>query len=82
VETTDAGFSIHAEVLSGSEVANLLAALADIVRTRAGARHLMALPAVAAAASDPRLLQLAQAVLGPTAFPYRATLFDKSPASN
>lgn len=33
-------------------------------------------------AEDSRLLEIARAVLGPTAIPFRATLFDKSPSSN
>jgi ectoine hydroxylase-related dioxygenase (phytanoyl-CoA dioxygenase family) len=37
---------------------------------------------VAELAGDPRLLALAQSVLGKSAKPYRATLFDKSPESN
>lgn len=38
--------------------------------------------AVARVARDSRLLGLAQEVLGEDAIPFRATLFDKSPASN
>src|SRR5271168_2434026 len=38
--------------------------------------------AVAAFAHDSRLLQLAQSVLGHGAFPFRATLFDKSATAN
>jgi ectoine hydroxylase-related dioxygenase (phytanoyl-CoA dioxygenase family) len=37
---------------------------------------------VAALARDGRLTALAQAILGATALPFRATLFDKSPTSN
>ncbi len=37
---------------------------------------------VAAVARDPRLLSVAQEILGRTAIPFRATLFDKSPVSN
>jgi len=33
-------------------------------------------------AEDLRLLEIVRAVLGPTAIPFRATLFDKSPSSN
>lgn len=39
-------------------------------------------PAVATLAHDPRLLVVARRVLGLEAFPFRATLFDKSPGSN
>ena len=37
---------------------------------------------VATLARDPRLMKLAQEVLGAAAVPFRATLFDKSPVSN
>src|SRR5437660_9672274 len=42
----------------------------------------MKLPAVAAAALDARLMRIPQAILGSGAFPFRATLFDKSPTAN
>jgi len=42
----------------------------------------MKVPAVAAVARDPRMQQVAQAVLGQLAIPYRATLFAKSADSN
>jgi ectoine hydroxylase-related dioxygenase (phytanoyl-CoA dioxygenase family) len=80
--SADVGFSIHPNVLTESETAELLTALSTVGRTRAGARHLMAVPAVARIASDPRLLVLAREVLGPSAAPYRATLFDKSVDAN
>jgi ectoine hydroxylase-related dioxygenase (phytanoyl-CoA dioxygenase family) len=55
---------------------------APLSRSRAGARHAMQNPHVAQLAADSRLLSLARAVLGPGAVPFRATLFDKSVASN
>src|SRR5205814_6187075 len=51
-------------------------------RSRAGARHLMGQPAVAALASDSRLLGLARGLAGSGATPYRATLFEKSARAN
>jgi hypothetical protein len=33
-------------------------------------------------AEDSRLLEIVRAVVGPTAIPFHATLFDKSPSSN
>jgi ectoine hydroxylase-related dioxygenase (phytanoyl-CoA dioxygenase family) len=51
-------------------------------RSLAGVRHALGLPPVAAAAQEPRLLGLAREVLGANAFPFRATLFDKSPSAN
>jgi ectoine hydroxylase-related dioxygenase (phytanoyl-CoA dioxygenase family) len=78
------GYAIHEGVLSRAEAGDLLAALsrADVPRTRAGARHVLALPAVREVARDPRLLAIAAQYLGPGAMPFHATLFDKSPAAN
>ena len=39
-------------------------------------------PAVSDVANDPRLLAIASGFLGPSAVPFRATLFDKSSARN
>lgn len=78
------GFAVIPDVLCSAEIDQLTAALthANLIRSRAGVRHAMKYPAVAATARDTRLCNLARAVLGPEAFPYRATLFDKSPDSN
>lgn len=78
------GFAIVAAVLDRSDVTNLAAALEtdDVDRSRAGARHLMRHPAVARVAHGPRMLALASRFLGPSAIPFRATLFDKSPDNN
>jgi ectoine hydroxylase-related dioxygenase (phytanoyl-CoA dioxygenase family) len=51
-------------------------------RSRAGARHLMAVPAIEAAAKDERLLRIVSRALGDGAVPFRATLFDKSAMAN
>ena len=61
-----------------------LAALdvAGIVRTRAGARHVLRLPVVRELAADRRLIELAARFVGPGAVAFRATLFDKSPNAN
>jgi ectoine hydroxylase-related dioxygenase (phytanoyl-CoA dioxygenase family) len=51
-------------------------------RSRAGMRHAMRFEAIRGIAQHPALTQLACEVLGPRAFPFRATLFDKSPTAN
>jgi ectoine hydroxylase-related dioxygenase (phytanoyl-CoA dioxygenase family) len=78
------GFAIIPGALSQRDVADLLTALekSELPRSRAGMRHAMRNPSVAAIARDSRLLAMAQYVLGSHAIPFRATLFDKSPASN
>lgn len=83
-DATAQGFAIVEAVLDGKEVAELARTLerSDLDRSRAGARHLMNHPAVSAAAADPRMVAIAERFLGETAIPYKATLFDKSPARN
>jgi ectoine hydroxylase-related dioxygenase (phytanoyl-CoA dioxygenase family) len=81
---SQAGFSIHASILSPRALNDVTDALgsADLVRTRAGARHVLGLPVVRLIAGEPALLAIAREYLGPTPVPFRATLFDKSPAAN
>jgi len=51
-------------------------------RSRAGFRHAMLFAAVRAIARCLPVKQLACEVLGPRAFPFSATIFDKSPGAN
>jgi ectoine hydroxylase-related dioxygenase (phytanoyl-CoA dioxygenase family) len=80
----DPGYRIISDVLGTVETAALLSAIdaLDLTRGRAGARHLMQHAAVHDVAHDPRLIAIARDYLGPSAMPYRATLFDKSSARN
>jgi ectoine hydroxylase-related dioxygenase (phytanoyl-CoA dioxygenase family) len=72
------GYALVEGVFGAGELDALGAALAAVPgRSRAGVRHLMAVPAVAALANDPRLLRLAAGGV-----PYRATLFEKAGTSN
>ena len=66
------------------ELSLLAAELArrEPARRRAGIRHLLSHLAVRALATRPVLREIARAVLGGDAFPFRATLFEKSPAQN
>jgi ectoine hydroxylase-related dioxygenase (phytanoyl-CoA dioxygenase family) len=78
------GFAIIPGILEPDDVQGLLDELlcADLPRSRAGVRHAMRLPAVARIARCARLMRIAKEVLGEDAFPFRATLFDKSPTAN
>ena len=78
------GFAIIPEVLSQKDIAGILNHLKDatLQRSRAGVRHAFDSVGIARFAEDPRLLTVAQQILGLSAFPFRATLFDKSPAAN
>lgn len=78
------GYAIVPAIFFSEEVQELALKLetADLQRSRAGIRHLLSHPAVAQIANDPRLFGPAQQILGHDAFPFRATLFDKSPDAN
>ncbi len=78
------GFEIIPNVLTQQDVDDLLEGVsrADLPRSRAGVRHAMKVATVAAIAGDSRLLGIAQQVLGSTATPFRATIFDKSSTAN
>src|SRR5204862_1870094 len=81
--TADAGYGIIDAVFSHAELAPVVGALDGnlATRSRAGARHVLALPEVRALARHPRLIELAARFIGP-AQPFRATLFDKSASAN
>ena len=78
------GYCVRSGLFSGPEIANMTSELSDTgrARGRAGLRHALQHPGIAGLAHDARLLGIAREVLGRTAMPFRATLFDKSPTSN
>jgi Phytanoyl-CoA dioxygenase (PhyH) len=71
-------------MLSRAECEALIEVLScsTVLRSRAGARHLMTNLAVAELACDPRLVAMACNVLTSSALPFRATLFEKSGQAN
>jgi hypothetical protein len=81
---TNDGYAVLPDVLSRQEVEVLAHDLSSstLQRSRAGARHLLAVPAIAALARDSRLIELAASELGCEPLPFSATLFDKSPEAN
>jgi ectoine hydroxylase-related dioxygenase (phytanoyl-CoA dioxygenase family) len=83
-DSSDPGYRIISNVLSERETSDVFRSLetSQLTRSRAGARHLMKQDAVNQVANDPRLLAIAREFIGPSAVPYRATLFDKSSARN
>lgn len=83
-EIAEQGFAVVPSVLSTRELIPILVSLADLQpsRGRAGIRHVLSHPTVKVVADNPRLLEMAQAVLGSAAFPFRATLFDRTPEGN
>jgi ectoine hydroxylase-related dioxygenase (phytanoyl-CoA dioxygenase family) len=84
VEIEQRGFAILPEVLTHNELDRLDESLKRdrLPRSRAGIRHALRHPAVLDVARDPRLLAIAQEILGCDSFPFKATLFEKSPISN
>ena len=81
---TSAGYSIAEGVFDRREMIRVRESIAEtnLPRTRAGARHVLRVPAVQALATDPLLLSLAAGFVGEDPIPFRATLFDKSAAAN
>jgi ectoine hydroxylase-related dioxygenase (phytanoyl-CoA dioxygenase family) len=80
----DQGFAIVRDVVKDRDLVHLESDLFDpaLSRSRAGVRHAMSVPSVAAVTQHANLRALAQSVLGPSAIPYRATLFSKTRDSN
>ncbi len=78
------GFAIIPEFLASKDIEQVLRGVSASAprRSRAGIRHALGLSPVASLARQATLLDLARTVLGLNAFPFRATLFDKSPKSN
>ena len=81
-ESFESGFRFIRPCLTSTRYAWWLRARSGIVRTRAGARHVLTVPEVRVLANQPALLAVARRYVGSSAFPFRATLFDKSAASN
>ncbi len=83
MHTANTGHSITDEIFDRRDMERVAQALAsaDLLRTKAGMRHVLRVPAVRALASEPALIALAATFLG-QAIPFRATLFDKSQVSN
>jgi ectoine hydroxylase-related dioxygenase (phytanoyl-CoA dioxygenase family) len=78
------GCTIVPDVFSGGELRRVEDCLSStsLLRSKAGIRHLLHDPGIADFTRDSRLMNIAQSVLGDAAFPFRATLFDKSADSN
>ena len=70
--------------LTELDIGSALVALSspELPRSRAGTRHVLRNPTIAALAHHPSLISMARSVLGATAQPFRATFFDKSASSN
>ncbi len=78
------GFAIVPDVFSSERLDEAWRDISQLAlhRSRAGVRHAMGLAPVATLARCSELLMLAREVLGPLAFPYRATIFEKTRTTN
>ena len=79
------GYAVVEPLLAAEEVEALRAALGEIPQDerRGGLRDALArVPAVRRCACDPRIVGLAEAVLGAGARPVKGIVFDKTPAAN
>jgi ectoine hydroxylase-related dioxygenase (phytanoyl-CoA dioxygenase family) len=78
------GFAVLPGILRSWRTDELLAEInrSALKRSRAGVRHLLAFAAVSELARDSGVIAFAREILGRDAFPFRATLFDKSAQSN
>jgi hypothetical protein len=84
VPTSDSGYAIIESVFERREMNRVASAIAAASppRTKAGARHVLRVSAVRDLAEHPAQVALAAAFVGEQPIPFRATLFDKSMASN
>jgi len=80
----DGGFAVIPEVFEEDRAALLAEnlAIADLRRSRAGVRHALGHAAVASLANDPQLLKIAHNIMGASAYPFRATMFEKTTDAN
>ena len=78
------GYAVLPGIFSQEFLNDLLQQVDELAprRSRAGLRHAMGLSPVGDVARHPQMIDLAREVLGTHAFPFRATLFEKSPAAN
>lgn len=78
------GFRIYRDIIDEYQCDTLVEALSnsDVIKSRAGARHLLTIPKIASLANDCRLLEIASKELSSNAVPFRATLFAKTASAN
>jgi ectoine hydroxylase-related dioxygenase (phytanoyl-CoA dioxygenase family) len=78
------GFAVIPRIFEEDRVALLEEnlAVANLRRSRAGVRHALRNDAVASLAREPQLFELARSILGADAYPFRATIFEKTTDAN
>lgn len=83
-QVEDFGFAILPEIVEDERLSRLAESLvtASMRRSRAGLRHALGSDAVSALANDELLLAAARGMLGQWAYPFRATMFEKTTDAN
>ena len=78
------GYGLVSKVFAPSDLFAASAELSkqDLRRSRAGARHVLAVRSITELAQSSSLMEIARGLLGNAAIPFRATFFDKSQNSN
>jgi ectoine hydroxylase-related dioxygenase (phytanoyl-CoA dioxygenase family) len=83
-QVDERGFAVIPGIFEADRVALLAEnlATANLRRSRAGVRHALGNAAVLSLANDSRLATIARSILGASACPFRATLFEKTTDAN
>lgn len=83
-QVEERGFAVMPGIFEQDRVTHLAEnlAVAKLRRSRAGVRHALGYAAVASLANDPQLLEIACHILGMNAYPFRATMFEKTTDAN
>jgi ectoine hydroxylase-related dioxygenase (phytanoyl-CoA dioxygenase family) len=83
-QVEECGFTVLPRIVERNQLTRLAESLAtaSIRRSRAGVRHGMGNTAVSSLANDAPLLAVARCILGPGAYPFRATMFEKTTDAN
>lgn len=78
------GYAIIDDALTSDECESLIQLLVGLPReaNRGGIRNLIGHAAIASLVQHPSIVLPVQQILGPTAFAYKATLFEKTPDAN
>ena len=83
-QVEELGFAVMPGIFEEDRI-TLLAenlAAAKLRRSRGGVRHALGYSAVASLANDPQLLEIARHILDMNAYPFRATMFEKTTDAN
>ena len=83
-QIAECGFAVLPGIFEEDQLTRLAESLAtaNTRRSRAGVRHALSHAAVASLASDAQLIEAARRILGARAYPFHATMFEKTTDAN